>query len=365
MQNGRERNIVGNFYPNNTDHGNRSWNNNFNQHINNSNNRRQEFGNQTNNSDSFTKFRDRSQQQPQQNHHQPRHQQQQRSRGGGGGGQYGKQENQRSRKNGRRGRGRRESNGGGKNQGRRGRGQNESGRHSEGDTNIMRYQEPMDDDMFYFTNGKLSDETAPPDVSTTLVPPPEAPMIGSPAPTVAPLNNLINIKKEKKEDVTPKKIDKSKESNEESSSSSSDESFEKGEVIKKPAKKPQIQAKVKTEAIAQPAALPPSSSSEEDSSSDEDVPPVKTKSSAKEIASKSPKALRKVPSEDDVVCIGNESRKYTIPDEDHDDAAEGLDSSEDETETKQKKNKDKPKDLECGICDKKVSFNLFRLIALY
>ncbi|XP_002069249.2 protein mushroom body miniature [Drosophila willistoni] len=172
----------------------------------------------------------------------------------------------------------------------------------------------------------------------------EVPM-NDPAET-KPTPPAIHIKQEKKDTSATKAIEK-KESSEESSSSDSDDSFEAGEVVKAAATS---KAVVKAPAQSTSSSSSSSSDSSESEAEEKEVNSTKTKSSTKDqVLNKSvAKKLKKIPSEDDVVCMGQEKRHFTIPDDDED---------ENETDGSKKiigkrKNKDKSIDV-CNICDKK------------
>ncbi|EDW03982.1 protein mushroom body miniature [Drosophila grimshawi] len=230
----------------------------------------------------------------------------------------------------------------------------------------------MPNDLFYFDNGQLGKEqSATGSVEQTIAPPVagEPPTEAAPAivmpvveatavvekPAAAATQpptfiNAANIKKEKKDPSPKTKPAKPAESSADSSSSSSDESVEAGEVVRKREAAIVHKAKVKSEIAAKPPA--PSSSSSEEESDDDTPSPVKVQTVAKESTPKSAKTLKKHASEEDVVCLGKERRKFTIPDEDERDVDDEEDPSSGVEEQKSVKSKEKA-NHPCGICDKK------------
>ncbi|KAH8413523.1 hypothetical protein KR009_011924 [Drosophila setifemur] len=191
-------------------------------------------------------------------------------------------------------------------------------------------------------------------------PSPEKPVVGE--KTTLP---LINIKKEKglekpkqETKVVIKKESKPQQKAESSSSSSSSEEEsepEPGQVMgsTKPKTPPVKPSPSKPIAVAKkPASSSESSSSDSDSESEE-AASVKSKQSGKEKDSgnkSSSRKLKKLPSEEDVVCMGNQERQFTITDEDEDSSEAEDDVKRDKVD--KGKNKSKAIDV-CGICDRK------------
>ncbi|XP_064540937.1 protein mushroom body miniature [Drosophila montana] len=311
-----------------------------------------------NNADSFTKFRDQNQPQEVRNQHQ--------GRGGGRRNQTPKNNADTRRyadfirdvRTDSRGRGGRGGRGGGRSERNSGRGR----RHNEEPVGHW-YQDNTPDDIYNFTNGQLGNENngtlqieppiAPP---TPEVPTEPTPTFAATAETAKPvaLINAANIKKEKKDSLPKQSTPKPEESSDDSSSSSSDDNVEAGELVKSTqAKKTEAAVTQKTKVIVEPVAKPAdSSSSSDEESSDESSAPVKAKTPVKETTAKS--KSKPVVSEDEVVCMGTKSRKYTIPDEDDNDEDEAEESSKDDDNIEQMTGKDKDKAIHvCGICDKK------------
>lgn len=312
--------------------------------------------------DSFTKFRDQNQPQEVRN--------QRQGRGGGRRNQTPKNnvdtrryaDFMRDARGDSRGRGGRNGRGGG------GRSERNSGRgrrHNEEPVGHW-YQDNTPNEIYHFTNGQLGNENNGTLQIEPPIPPPTPEVPTEATPTLAAtaesekpvtLINAANIKKEKKDSLPKQPIPKPEESSDDSSSSSSDDNVEAGELVKSTTpKKPEAavtqKTKVIVESVAKPAA---SSSSSDEDSSDESSAPVKAKTSVKESTAKS-KSAKTVVSEDEVVCMGTKSRKYTIPDEEDNDEDEAEDSSKDNDNIEQRTGKDKDKATHvCGICDKKVS----------